>query len=227
MEDILYIRRLLFGIDEKCSPFLSDNIINVIFIRHSYREDHLYDPGLSKFGIDRSLKLSDKLTNKIKDLWKDEPYVIASSNMIRTQETAYYMLAEKVNMPINIFPHIGEKGFSIDNIGYPRMKQREIINERNPKIIEFLDKGKDERGRQNFLNKSCWVDFINWTVKNLDLFECGSDGIYRAVIFTHSDFLRSQFKLPNEERGGLNSVFNTEFKISDYNKTLDFTYYEL
>jgi len=227
MEDILYIRRLLFGMDEKCSPFLSDNIINLIFIRHGYREYHFIDPGLSKIGIERSSKLSDKLINKIKDLWKDEPYVIASSNMIRTQETAYYMLAEKVEMPINIFPHIGEKGMSLDNIGYPRMKQREIIHERNSKIIELLDKGRDERGRQNFLNKSCWVDFINWTVKNLDLFECGSDVIYRAIIFTHSDFLRCLFKLPGEERGGFNSIYNTEFKISDYNKTLDFTYHEL
>ena len=221
------ILRYLFGMDEKCSSFLSDNYLNLIFIRHGYREEHFIDPGLSKIGIERSSKLNDKLIKKIKDLWKDEPYIIASSNMIRTQETAYYMLAEKVEMPINIFPHIGEKGMSLDNIGYPRIKQREIIHERNPKIIELLNKGKDERGRQNILNKSSWVDFINWTVKNLDLFECGSDGVYRAVIFTHSDFLRSQFRLPGEEKGGLNSVYNTQFKISDYKNEFDFTYYEL
>ena len=221
------ILRLMFGSDEKCSPFLSNNIFNFIFIRHGYRNEYFIDPGLSTNGIKRSTNLSDKLIKKIKELWKDEPYVIGSSNMIRTQETAFYMLAEKIGKPINIFPHVGEKGIGIDNIGFTKEKQREIISQNNLKIIEFLDKGVDERDRQNILNKSCWNTFIEWSVKNLDLFECGSDGVYRAVIFTHSDFLRSVFKLPKDQRGDYNSVYNTMFEISDYNKFLDFNYYEL
>ena len=217
----------MFGGDEKCSAFLSDNIFNLIFIRHGFRDDNLIDPGLSKDGIERSQKLSDKLIKKIKELWKDEPYVIASSNMIRTKETSFYMLADKIQKPINIFPHIGEKGMSFDNIGYPKEIQKKIILQNNSKIIELLDKGVDERNRQNLLNKSCWNTFIEWAVKNLDLFESGSDGVYRAVIFTHSDFLRSQFKLPEDKKGDYNSVFNTIFKISNYNQFLDFNYYEL
>ena len=221
------ILRYFFGSDEKCSPFLSNNILNLIFVRHGYRNENFIDPGLSENGIKRTKNLSEKLIHKIKELWKDEPYVIGSSNMIRTQETAFYMLAEKTEKPINIFPHIGEKGIGIDNIGYGKEKQREIISTQNLKIIEFLDKGVDERGRQNILNKSCWNTFIEWAVKNLDLFECGSDGVYRAIIFTHSDFLRSVFKLPEDQRGDFNSVYNTMFEISDYNKFLDFNYYEL
>jgi hypothetical protein len=221
------ILRYFFGSEEKCSPFLSNNIFNLIFVRHGYRDKNLIDPSLSKNGIKRYRNLSDKLIKKIKELWKDEPYVIASSNMIRTQETAYYMLSEKNGKSINIFPHIGEKGIGIDNIGFGKEKQFKIISKQNSKIIEFLNKGVDERGKQNILNKSCWNTFIEWSVKNLDLFECGSDGVYRAVIFTHSDFLRSVFKLPEDQRGNYNSVFNTMFEISDYNQFLHFNYYEL
>jgi hypothetical protein len=221
------ILRYIFGSDEKCSPFLSNNILNLIFIRHSFREDNLIDPGLSANGIERSKNLTDKLIKKINELWKDEPYVIASSNMLRTQETAFYMLAEKIEKPINIFPHIGEKGMSLDNIGYPKEIQRQILLKHDLKIIEFLDKGIDERNRQNLLNKSCWNTFIEWSVKNIDLFECGSDGVYRAIIFTHSDFLRSQFKLPADQKGDYNSVYNTMFEISKSNEYLHFNYYEL
>jgi len=225
MEHLLL--RLMFGNNEKCSAFLSNNILNLIFIRHSYREDAIIDPGLSDFGIERSKNISDKLIKKIKELWKDEPYVIASSNMIRCQETAFYMLGEKLEKPINIFPHIGEKGMSLDNIGYIKAIQEKIILDRNPNIIKLLEKGNDERGKQNILNKSSWNDFIEWAVKNLDLFECGSDGVYRAVIFTHSDFLRNVFKLPEDQKGDYNSVYNTMFEISDYKTELDFNYYEL
>ena len=55
--------------------------------------------------------------------------------MIRTQETAFYMLAEKIEKPINIFPHIGEKGMGIDNIGLGKERQCEIISKQNLKII--------------------------------------------------------------------------------------------
>jgi broad specificity phosphatase PhoE len=217
----------MFGGDEKCSAFLSDNIFNLIFIRHGFREDHLIDPRLSKDGVERSKNLSDKLIKKINELWKDAPYVIGSSNMIRTQETAFYMLADKIQKPINIFPHIGEKGMSLDNIGYPKEIQKKIILENNSKIIELLEKGNDERRRQNILNKSSWNDFIEWSVKNLDLFECSSDGVYRAVIFTHSDFLRGNFKLPNDERGNYNSLYHVVFNTKDYKDDLNFDYYEL
>jgi len=221
------ILRYFFGSDEKCTAFLSNSIFNLIFIRHGYRDEHLIDPGLSKKGIEKSKNLSYKLIKKIKEFWKDQPYVIGSSNMIRTQETAYYMLAEKIEKPINIFPHIGEKGISIDNIGLGKVRQYEIISNQNPKIIELLDKGVDKRDRQNILNKSCWNTFIEWAVKNLDLFECGSDGVYRAVIFTHSDFLRSVFKLPEDQRGDNNSLFHIVFNTKDYKDELKFDYYEL
>jgi len=221
------ILRLMFGGDEKCSAFLSDNIFNLIFIRHGFRDDQLIDPGLSANGIERSKNLSDKLINKIYELWNNKPYVIASSNMIRTQETAFYMLADKLEKPINIFPHIGEKGMSLDNIGYPKEIQKKIILQNNSKIIKLLEKGNDERGRQNILNKSSWYDFIEWSVKNLDLFECDSDGVYRAVIFTHSDFLRNVFKLPNDTKGDYNSLYHVVFNTRDYKEDLQFDYFEL
>jgi hypothetical protein len=150
-----------------------------------------------------------------------------SRGLKMSQETAFYMLADKLEKPINIFPHIGEKGMSLDNIGYPKEIQKKIILQNNSKIIKLLEKGNDERGRQNILNKSSWYDFIEWSIKNLDLFECCSDGIYRAVIFTHSDFLRTVFKLPNDEKGDYNSLYHVVFNTRNFKEDLKFDYYEL
>jgi len=210
---------------------------NIIFVRHGVscanvlntglvnRHIIYSDPELTNDGIIRSRKLSDNLIEKINELWGTNPYTIGSSNMIRAQETAYYMLAEKTGKKINIFPHLSEKGITLDNIGYSKTKQIEILNKRNPKIIEFLSNNIDKRDQQNIFNKSDWKSFIDWANNNTGYFEHGLDGEYRIVIFTHSDFLRSIFKLPKNKKVQNNGVVHTVFNSGDDINNLNFSYF--
>ena len=185
-------------------------ILDIIFIRHAQSCANIWkkvskikqitykDPELTEAGIKTSIKLSPILLSKITKLWKNNPYTVGASQMIRTQETAYYMIGN--NKPINIIPHVGEAGVSYDNYSFPKDKQREYIKQRNPKILESLDKGIDSREKQTNSGKSNWPMFLKWAVNNLNSFGKGSDGIYRAVIFTHSHFLKNSFKLSNKEK---------------------------
>ena len=180
-------------------------IFDLILVRHGYscanksrdklRGSHwLYsDPELTNDGIKRSEYVGTKLMKKIKETWLNNDYSICSSQMIRTQETAYYMLAKYTGKKINISPHIGEVGLSTDNFSLPVEKQREIIKNRNPDILKSL--GKDAREKQTIAGKSNWELFMKWATRNLDFFTKGSDGVYRAVIFTHGIFLKTSFKL--------------------------------
>jgi len=120
-----------------------------------------------------------------------------ASSMLRTQITAYYMFARHYNKPIHIVPHVGERGISIDNIAFPKSKQRDILDAFNHKILELLDMGIDCRGQETIFNKSSMNDFISWAKRNIKYFIRGPDGVFRAIIFTHSHFLKSAFPLKN------------------------------
>ena len=39
---------------------------------------------------------------KIQEYFKEQPYSIIASSLIRTQETAYFSLAQQTNKPINV-----------------------------------------------------------------------------------------------------------------------------
>jgi hypothetical protein len=178
----------------------------IIFIRHAescaniwkrkskFRQITYQDPEITESGVQTSIRLSKILEKKINELWKNQPYSVCSSQMIRTQETAYYMTQK----PINIVPHIAESGIGLDNFALTKEKQRAIIGKRNPKILEYLDKGIDSREKQNIRDKSSWTAFLKWANNNPKSFSIGSDNIYRAVIFTHSHFLVNTLGLKNK-----------------------------
>jgi broad specificity phosphatase PhoE len=187
---------------------MSDVKFDIIFVRHGYScankindkipgTHWIYsDPELTNSGIEKSVSLGYDLLTKIKGAWKNKPYTIGSSQMIRAQETAYYMLSKPTGLPIHIMPHIGEPGYTRDNYSLPLEKQRKMIEDRNPDILDHI--GDDAREIQTLKGKSNWDLFIRWAVKNTDMFALGEDGYYRAVIFTHSIFLKKVF--PRKEK---------------------------
>jgi len=195
-------------------------ILDIIFIRHAQSCANIWknkskitqitykDPEITEAGIKTSRRLSSILKLKVKNLWKNNPYTVGSSQMIRAQETAYYMTHKK---SINIIPHVGESGLSVDNFAFSKEKQREIISKRNPNIIKSLDNGSDFREVQTITGKSNWSKFLNWAIKNPKCFAKGSDGVYRGIIFTHSHFLQNSFQSDKiKNNNGIHAVINTE-----------------
>jgi len=206
-------------------------VFDLIFVRHGYscaNKIHktrpgvhwtYTDPELTKSGVERSESLCSSLMKEIKKIWPNESYNIGSSQMIRAQETAYYMLAKNTGKKINILPHIGEPHYTKDNYSFPLEKQREIIRDRNPDILKFI--GKDAREKQTLSAKSNWDLFMKWACDHLDFFTKGKDGHYRCVIFTHSIFLKKNFKLKEKinNNNGVYTIINTAESIipkSDY-----------
>jgi hypothetical protein len=201
-------------------------ILDIIFIRHAQscaniwktkskiRQITYKDPEITEAGIETSKRLSSVLKLKIKHLWKNNPYTVGSSQMIRAQETAYYMTRAK---SINIIPHIGETGLSLDNFAFSKEKQREIISKRNPNVIRSLDKGCDFREAQTINEKSNWLKFLNWVIKNPKCFAKGSDNVYRGIVFTHSHFLQNSFKLSKSDKiknnNGIHAIINTDYIV--------------
>ena len=175
----------------------------LIFLRHAQscgniwktqskmRQITYQDPEITEAGVQTSIRLARVLQKKISELWKNEPYSVCSSQMIRAQETAYYMTKK----PINVIPHVAEDGITLDNFAFAKEKQRAIIGGRNPKILENLDKGIDSRKPQTIFDKSSWTAFLKWADTNPQSFSIGSDGIYRAIIFTHSHFIAKSLGL--------------------------------
>jgi len=200
-------------------------IFDIIFVRHGlscgnvwankWYGSHIFyhDPELSATGINISQALAPTLQGHIAERWSKEPYVIGASRMIRAQETAYYMIAQLTKQPINVFPHIGESGITRDNWSLSRPEQRVIINDRNPAIIQALDKGTDHREPQTLASKSNWEEFMQWAIAHPEAFAQGSDKRYRAVIFSHGHFLKGVFPVPGishmNNNDALNTVINT------------------
>jgi broad specificity phosphatase PhoE len=171
----------------------AESCANIWKSKSKLRQLTYRDPEITESGIQTSLRLSGNLQKKINELWKNEPYSVCASQMIRTQETAYYMTKK----PINIVPHVAEDGITLDNFAFTKEKQRGIMGGRNPKILEYLDKGIDSREKQTFKEKSSWTAFLKWAENNPKSFSIGSDGVYRAVVFTHSHFLINTLGLKN------------------------------
>jgi len=178
--EIIFVRH-----GESCANVWQDRTI-VGQLRYS-------DPELTKRGVSRSNAKYPMLKEVIDKYFPS--YSIGASPMIRAQQTAYHMLAKHVNKPINIVPHLSEEGITLNNIPLSKKKQASLFETFEPEIVDSLKDGKDARQSQNLLNKSSYSAFLNWAKKNEDYFEKGSDGIYRAVIFTHGKLLRNIFPL--------------------------------
>jgi len=212
-------------------------ILDIVFVRHGlscantlakakYGMHLLYpDPELAQKGVEMSKLLSSTLIKNIKSRWNNEPYSIGSSQMIRAQETAYYMISSALGKPINVMPHIGESGFSSDNYSLSIEKQHEILKKRDPEIIESLKKGKDGREIQTLWQKANISKFLEWAENNPSYFELGSDGHYRAVIFTHSHFLSHSFKMPKVL--GNNDAIHSVIDTTKGDSNLRFEYWVL
>jgi hypothetical protein len=201
-------------------------ILDIVFVRHAlscanvwanklYGAQMFYrDPELTLAGISTSKDLSSLLIKKITDLWGEMPYSVGSSSMIRAQQTAYHMLASTLEKPINVMAHICETGVSLDNHAYDIDKQREILEMKSPGIGKLLDAGLDGRMSHNIWNKSDFGKFLTWASLNPEYFELGSDGHYRAVIFTHSHFLLKAFNMDKilNNNNAVHTVIDTDNK---------------
>lgn len=210
-------------------------IFNLIFVRHGFScanalkaksRIHIFysDPELTKVGIERSKLCGVALIKRLGKAWDTEPYVVASSQMIRAQETAYYMISNRTAKPINIFPYISEKGFTMDNYAMSKEDQIQILNTRNPHIVDLLAKGSDNRETQTIWSKSDITSFINWAVLHPNEFSLGSDGQYRALIFTHSHFLKESFHM--SENINNNDALHTIIDTSN-SRNLKYDYWRL
>jgi|UniRef100_A0A6C0H0F0 broad specificity phosphatase PhoE len=217
-------------------PKIDDNIIfEILFVRHgigcnnvtSYEiktQNSYFDPELTTRGIERSIELYSKLSEKINTFFKSSPYSIIASSLMRTQETAYFMLAKHVKKPINISPHIAERGQSYSNYQLPKKEQQKIFNNIDPDIVKYLNLGKDDRDSQDIRTKSYPEMFYHWANTHLDFFELGpslegsslegSDNIYRAVVFTHGGYFDNAFKINPEN----NDILYTTINKNNYKK---------
>jgi hypothetical protein len=183
-------------------------LLEIIFVRHgvscanawgyiSGLLEQIYpDPELSPYGIDRSEEKKEFLKKDVDSFFPDEIYSIAASCMIRTQQTAYHMLAKSTKKPIHIFPHIGEKINVRCNIPLSPKEQASILES---EIVEQI--GIDVRGNVDKHHRSNFSQFLTW-VHGLNEKELGTffgvgdlkgTPVYRAVIFTHGLFLKSIF----------------------------------
>ena len=195
-----------------------DNIFELIFVRHGIscsnvipsNKKHVqyYDSELTFQGIERSKELHPNLMEKIDEFFKKNPYSIIASSLIRTQETAYFMLAQQTNKKIYVAPHIAERNISYNNMTLPINEQHEILNNIDTEIVKHIDSEKDARKEQNLLTKSYPEMFFNWANKNLNFFEKGDDDINRAVIFTHGGFIEYIFKIFAENNDMVYATIN-------------------
>ena len=179
----------------------------IIFVRHAescanvWQDETLIgqavykDPEITERGKSRSIAKYRKLKEIIKKYFPS--YTIGSSSLLRAQQTAYYMLAKHVKKPINIIPHLREEGFTLSNLANDRKTQLNFVEKIEPKMVSFIEKGKDARDKQTITNKSHFPSFLKWAEDNLDFFAKGKDGVYRSVIFTHGLLLRHVFPLKN------------------------------
>jgi broad specificity phosphatase PhoE len=179
-----------------------------------------YDPELSVTGINISQALAPALQEKIRKCWADEPYVVGGSRMIRAQETAFYMVAQNTKLPVNVYPHIGETGITRDNWSLPKPDQRVIINNRNPAVLKALDAGIDYREPQTSESKSNWAKFMVWATAHPEAFAQGSDKKYRAVIFSHGNFIKTVFPVPGNPRMNNNDAVHTVIDTSKSSNTI-------
>lgn len=187
------------------------------------------DPELTKNGINKCIERSNVLKEKIRMYFPDNKYKIGTSCMIRTQETAYYMLMEKTDLKYSVFPHIAEEGRGYDNFPFAQEKQKEFINKLNPDITPRIE--HDARGITDASHKSNWNMFLTWihtmpdAERNKFFFKTDK-GVYRAIVFTHGHFIKHNLNLEDVQN---NDVIFTRIdaankKILVCEKLTDFSF---
>ena len=210
-------------------PTIDKNIVfEILFVRHGIachnvipheksmikNDKSYFDPELTNRGIERSIELYPILSKKIKEYFGKNPFSIIASSLMRTQETAYFMLAQHINKPINVAPHIAERSQEYTNFSLSTEKQYKFLETIDPKIILFLEKGKDNRDLQDVKTKSYPEMFYNWANTHLDFFEKGNDDVYRAIVFTHGGYIDTTFKILVEN----NDIVHTLINSNNYKK---------
>ena len=81
--------------------------------------EKVFDPELTNKGVEKCRRIRPKFIQMVKNIFKNNPYIIGASWLLRTHLTAYHMFVEDTeyrNKKINIMPHIGEKGFDSGNL---------------------------------------------------------------------------------------------------------------
>lgn len=125
-------------------------------------------------------------------------FTLGSSPLLRAQETAYLMVGKPWKKKIFLMPHIGETGklgsFTRDNNPDPFGYQTAYMQTRHGEpgqpgqTLLYLDTSKVEAAVEpNF------PLFQEWIKTHPNYFTKGLDGVYRAVIVSHSNSLRKAF----------------------------------
>ena len=181
--------------------------LEILFVRHglscanawghrSKLLELLYpDPELTRYGIRRSIEKGTNLNVFADRFFPDGRYAIGASCMIRAQQTAYHMLAQRTKKPIHVIPHIGERMPAICNVPLPPEEQRSILG---ADVAAAL--GVDARGDVGYTARADWDKFLTWA----DTLPIDSpfftravtvhrEPVLRAVIVTHSLYLQHVF----------------------------------
>ena len=198
----------------------------ILFVRHALScanvwqkkgilKAHLryQDPEITTEGIRKSIEIGQKILYPFKTPQR-EPFTIGASVMLRAQQTAYLMFAKRMNKPLFVLPYIGEGFTTLDNMPAFLETQRKRYQankayQGNPSMISLLAEhpnAKDFRTQEGSWNLmlpiSDFSTFLQWIAKdeNVDYFAKGSDGIYRAILVTHSGFMIRNFPFKGVEK---------------------------
>lgn len=167
------------------------------------------DPELTSRGVDESENRGKEYLLPVLEKSSEFAvgnFTVGSSPLLRAQETAYLMVAKPFNKNIYIMPHIGETGFAeevlggrlfTDNRPDAFTKQRSYMSVRYPEYAKFplFDESK-----MNAELAPNFEKFKTWMKENADkgwFIKSEKDGVYRAVIVSHSNSLREAFPYAN------------------------------
>jgi broad specificity phosphatase PhoE len=153
------------------------------------------DPELTEEGKRLCEERKTALQDAIRQYFQELPYMIATSSLVRTQQTAYHMLLKGTHDSYTIVPHVAEEGFTPDNIPLSAQKQQPILG---PSVLNHLK--EDLRGSTSLKNKSNWPKFVAWAKAH---------GLDRAVIFTHGKFMRTAMNISDKPRN--NDIFYVKY----------------
>lgn len=215
--------------------------VNLIFIRHGFscankikkfsklpfRHSFYQDPELTTIGIKRSIENGHKLKKKL----KGDIHLLASSSMIRSIETAYYMFnsGTEHKKSIYVLPYVCEKGIMPDNFPLPIDRQSKELSFQNnlkinPKctsqcIVDYRYVANNFIGRHT----SSYRKFIEWMGLNLPslMKQANREGkdTLNIVVVTHSHFLNKYVHIKptplNNEAYHNSLIFHRGKLISD------------
>jgi len=219
-------------------------IVEILFVRHGYscanawkKRRGLYgfysDPELTEEGIRLCRERKRDLMRAIETYFPENSYAIGTSCLMRTQETAYYMLMEGNDaLKYSIFRHVAEEGVGANNSPMDPEPQKDALEKRIPTIRDRIR--RDFRGQTDLRHKSNWSMFLEWIVDMAQydrdvLFhktETADGTVYRAVLFTHGNFMRHNLDVKTVNNNDI--VFarinaaakhiDEKHKVTDYGK---------